>query len=114
MRKRFTINGKEYTSVAMDFNAICDLEDNGVSLATIKDKPMSAVRAYFALCFGGSKEEAGKEMEQHLVNGGNMEEVIDAMNKELEESDFFRSLSQNEDKETTANQSEQGKERGKA
>ena len=32
--KHFTINGKDYRSKEIDFNFVCDLEDNGVSLET--------------------------------------------------------------------------------
>ena len=100
MQNTFIVNGKEYTAKPFNFNTVCDLEDSGVSLANIKDKPMSAVRAYFTLCYPGSKESAGEEIGKHLMGGGDMQGIIEAMNKEMEESDFFRALSKNEGKET--------------
>lgn len=100
MQRTFTVNGKTYTARPFDFNTVCDLEDSGVSLANIKDKPMSAVRAYFTLCYPGDKETAGKEIENHLIGGGDMVGIIEAMNKEMEESDFFQALSKKEDKES--------------
>ena len=57
--KKFTINNKQYKAKEIDFNAICDLEDEGLSLSDIQNKPMSAVRAYFTICYGGDKEAAG-------------------------------------------------------
>ena len=93
MAKTFELNGKKYNAKAFDFNLICELEDMGISMADIAKKPMSTVRAYFAMCHGGSVEDAGKEMEQHIINGGGFENVISVMNEEMEKSDFFRSLS---------------------
>ena len=90
--KKIKINGKEYEAKSFDFNLICDLEDMGVSLAEAKEKPMSMVRAYFAMCTGKGKDYAGKEMEQHLVNGGSFDDLVNAMSAEMENSDFFRSI----------------------
>jgi len=99
MQKRFIVNDKEYVARAFDFNTVCDLEEQGISLSDMRKKPMSAVRAYFALCHGGSTEAAGKELERHLINGGAINEIIEAMNAEMEASDFFRALSKNSEEE---------------
>lgn len=103
--KTFTVNGKEYKAKAFDFNLMCDLEDMGVSIADMPNKPMTVVRAYFALCTGKGKEFAGKEMEQHLINGGTFDDVVNAMSEEMEKSDFFRSLNKTEEQKTTKSQS---------
>lgn len=104
MAKTFKVNGKEYVAKEFSFNLVCDLEDMGISMADIAEKPMSTVRAYFALCTGKGKDYAGKEMEQHLISGGNFEEVVEAMNAEMEKSDFFRYLTKTEAKEVGKNQ----------
>lgn len=96
----FVINEKKYKATPFDFNLICDLEDMGVDIANANKKPMSMVRAYFALCVNGDKEYAGKEMEAHLTKGGSFDELINAMTKEMDESDFFRNLSQSEEEKT--------------
>ena len=97
--KTFTVNGKEYRAKAFDFNLMCDFEDMGISLADMTSKPMAVIRAYFSLCTGKGKEFAGKEMEQHIVNGGSFDDVIIAMNEEMEKSDFFRNLNKTEETE---------------
>lgn len=103
---KFTINGKEYTAKLIDFNFMCDLEDMGISMADAAEKPMSMVRAYFGVCAGKGKDYAGKELEQHILNGGQMDVVINAMNEQIEKSDFFRSLTQIAEKEDAKNQKE--------
>lgn len=89
----FTVNGKEYKAKPFDFNLICDLEDMGISLEEMNNKKMSMVRAYFALCAGEGSGFAGEELNNHLIKGGKFEDIVLAMNKEMEVSDFFQVLS---------------------
>ena len=103
--RTFIINGKEYRAKEFDFNLMCDFEDMGISIADMDKKPMAVVRAYFALCTGRGKEFAGKEMEQHLINGGSFDDVVIAMNEEMEKSDFFRSLNKTAEAENGKSQS---------
>lgn len=95
-----TVNEKNYKSVGITFNTLCDLEDMGVSLEDFATKPMSFIRAYVTLCMGGDKAVAGSEMEQHLINGGNFEAITEVIASEVENSDFFRALTK--DKEEKA------------
>ena len=95
MTNKFTVNGKEYKAKAFDFNMVVDLEEMGVSLAESAKKPMSMVRTYFAICSGLALDVAGKEIEQHIIGGGKLDDVMTAMSKEMEESDFFRALTKN-------------------
>ena len=103
--KTFEINGKEYVAKKFNFNLVCDLEDRGISIAEAGERPMSMVRAYFAICANKGKEYAGKEMESHLANGGSFDGIMGAMSDELEKSDFFRNLGQTTEQKTTKNQS---------
>lgn len=90
--RMFIVNGKEYRAKEFDFNTVCDLEDLGISLEEMENKPLSMIRAYFQLCAGMGKVEAGKQIEQHLINGGKMEDVVKAMSDEMGASDFFQAL----------------------
>ena len=89
----FTINDKEYKSVPIDFNTVCDLEDLGIPLEEMGEKPTNMLRAYFSICGNMTVKEAGKEISEHIIHGGNLDGLSDAMSAELDESDFFRSLS---------------------
>ena len=107
MSRFFTINDKRYQAKPFDFNTICDLEDNGVSLAEMTKKPMSMARAYFALCFNGDKEKAGTEIQEHVKKGGYFNELYTVMGDEMNDSDFFRALNQKQEQEA---QEVEGKE----
>lgn len=98
--KKFKINGKEYNSKKFDFNMMCDLEDLGFSIEQAEKKPMGMVRTYFSLCANVSVEEAGIEMENHVISGGKFDEIMEVMTYEMENSDFFRSLTEVQTKET--------------
>lgn len=100
----FKVNEKEYKARVFDFNLICDLEDMGISLQEAGNKPMSMVRAYFALCAGKGKEYAGKEMEAHIIGGGTFDDIMNAMSVEMEKSDFFLKLNQTTQTKDAKNQ----------
>ena len=92
-----TVNGKQYRAKPIDFNAVCDLEDMGISLLAENVKALSTARAYLAICMGLSAAEAGKEIEAHVLNGGNMDfmdELMVSFQREVDNSGFFLALSQ--------------------
>ena len=98
--RTFVINGKRYTAKPFDFNTVCDLEENGVPLQEMSQKPMSMVRAYFALCFKGNREDAGKEIQAHVIGGGDFNELYKVMGEEMNESDFFQALNKKTEEKT--------------
>jgi hypothetical protein len=104
MTRTFTINGKLYQAREITFNTICELEDAGVSLTEIEQKPISTVRSYFAICLGGNKEYAGQEIEKHIINGGSLDEIMTAFREELADSDFFQALTKTANEEAAENQ----------
>lgn len=113
MEKTFKINGKIYKAKPLDANAVCDIEEMGVSLTSGKPAVFSMARAYFALCCGKGKEYAGSEIEAHIVSGGKFDDLINVMNEQMEKSDFFRALqadkgTENQESETNEGETEQG------
>lgn len=110
-KNTFVINGKTYTAAPIDFNAMCALEDVGVSVMDMNKKPMSTARAYFALCYDGGDdaEAAGKEIEAHIINGGELTNLVNAMNAEIQKSGFFQALNKRQETETQTVPSETGK-----
>ena len=86
------INGKTYKDADLTFNAVCQMEAMGAPITNITDNVMSAVRAYAAISMKTSVDKAGAELEAHVINGGDLQGVIEAMNAKIEESGFFQAL----------------------
>lgn len=99
--KTFTLNGKTYPREELGYNSLCDFEEMGISISDIKDKSMSFIRAYIAMCLNVDPKVAGKEIEAHLMNGGTMKVITDAVNDAVENSGFFRALQKGEEQETS-------------
>lgn len=108
--KTFEVNGKQYKGKEFDFNLVCDLEDMGVSLDDMQKKNLSLIRGYFGLCAGLDKEEAGAELQEHLISGKKFESLTDVMHDEMEKSDFFRALSKTAETEDTEVETEKKQE----
>lgn len=110
--KMFNLNGKSYPAREIDFNMICDLEENGLSLEQIEEKPMSMIRYYIAFCMKANKEIAGREIEGHLVNGGDLSDIAEVMNGAMENSGFFQALSKGTEKKTSKGTTPKSKKAG--
>ena len=104
--KMITINGKTYSRAEMDYNMLCDLEDMGISISEIKGKSMSFIRAYIAKCMGEDAETAGKELNQHFINGGSIEGIMDVIKEVIDESGFFQALGKAKEEANTTDKSE--------
>lgn len=91
--KKILLNGKEYKVKDVTFDDMCELEDMGLALSTIKEKPLTAFRALVAYYCEMSLDEATKEIEAHLRNGGTMD-TLGELVEHLSQSGFFRLLSE--------------------
>jgi len=93
----FVINNKRYTPLELDFNSICMMEMNGVNINDVRSTPMNAIRAYFALYFGGNADVAGAEIMNHLRGHGDLGVLYDALGESL--NDFFRQVNVTDEEE---------------
>lgn len=109
MNRTFTVNNKLYKAKSFDFNLLCDLEEQGLSLEDIEKKPMSLIRTYVAFCGNLDKDRAGKEVEAHVISGGTLDAVTEVLAAEMEESGFFRALRQKAETEESETSSESQK-----
>lgn len=98
--KYFTINGRTYKALEPDFNFMADYAD-------CMKNTMKAARAYLAFCSGMTETEAGIELNEHFLNGGNVNELLSVFHEELNNSAFFRKIMENKTEETPENQTEQ-------
>jgi hypothetical protein len=92
------INNKEIKLPDINFNTMCDLESMGVSIVSMQAKPLITVRAFTALAMNADLETAGKEVEQHLFNGGKLLDMLNEINKAVEDSGFFQKMLKNQEK----------------
>lgn len=113
MINRFTINNVTYTAKPFDFGLVCDLDSYGVGLQDFSKHRMALIRAYFALSADLDLEDAAKEIQEHIVNGGNLDSLSDAMAKEMNDSDFFRALSNRNEQEAGEDSTEDTTEKPK-
>lgn len=102
---KFTVNGKEYVAKEIDLAEILEFEDYGLNLTTMQTKPFNTAVAYFGICAGLDKERAVAEFREHMIHGGSPEDVYNALGTQLENSDFFRAIQENAEKETATSES---------
>ena len=90
MDRLLTINGKSYKAAEFDLNLLCDFEDVGISLENIDSKMFNVIRQYVASSMNVDAKTAGREISEHMKNGGDLDEISDVMSKMMEDSGFFR------------------------
>lgn len=96
MSKNIIINSKDYKLKEIDFNAVCELGKLGLRI-TDKDclnDTFNVIRSSFAFHSGLQLDLAGKELEEHLMNGGSFDDFTPLI-ETLGNSDFFTMLAKN-------------------
>ena len=90
----FKLNGHVYKAKEVDFNFAAMLGENGIALPEMTKKILPALRVYVAYCMSAPDLElAGNEINMHIINGGNLEDITNVFVEKINESDFFRALS---------------------
>lgn len=106
MQKEIVINGKVYPTKEITFNTVCQFEDMGIPMSEIEAKSIMFVRAYAAMCMDKKADQAGDEIEKHVMNGGSMDELADVLRQAVEESGFFQALSKRAETADSESQTE--------
>lgn len=89
---KFKINGKEYNGAKFDYNAYCSLSEMGIPVDKLLTDPFVGVRGYLALSGNMSVQEAGNELEQHIINDGDLSDISKVFADEIKASGFFQKL----------------------
>lgn len=92
MKNYVTINGKDYKVPEVDFDAICQLEENGVYLLNMdpnERKIGTMIRAIVAWVMGVDNATASAELSEHIRNGGNIMEIANAVTEAIGDAGFF-------------------------
>ena len=93
-----TINNKTYDVPKLDFDTVCQLEENGISLLAMNErnpKIATMLRAFAAWIIGCTPREASAEIQAHLEGGGNITDLLTAITTALNDSGFSKGSRQN-------------------
>lgn len=97
-KETITINNRVYKAKELDFNFLCELGENGINIEDIDKKILPTIRLYAAYCMGVDAEVAGTEINLHIINGGQIEDIVNVFTEKADDSDFFRALNKSEKK----------------
>lgn len=87
-----TINGKKYDTPTLNFGAMCTLEAWGLSIGDLSSRPLGFLAGFVGLTIGEDLTGGQAAIDEHLENGGNLDDLTDALNKAVEQSGFFKQL----------------------
>lgn len=85
---------KRIPAADVDFNFVALLSENNIQLNEMGKKMLPTLRVYVAHCMGIDVETAGQIINQHMVNGGTLADIASVFTQKVEDSDFFRAISQ--------------------
>lgn len=95
MANTVQINGNTFTVPEMNFNAICELAELGIDIMNInslRKNTIVATRSIVAWLAGVDIETAGDMIQEHIIGGGSLEEIISVFAEALENSNFLNAL----------------------
>ena len=95
MAKTVEINGTVYDVPELNFNAIAELAENGIDIfdrKVGKKSTLSIVRGIAAWIMGCDVEEAGNEIQAHMIENGDLPPIIDLFREEVNNSVFIKKL----------------------
>lgn len=96
--RTFLINDKRYVAKEFTFGAVRQLEGYGLSLTDVKNKPMTLAAAYLAFCANINMDAADNEIQEHVIKGGNLDGIFEAVTEAMNESRFFQALNKKTEK----------------
>lgn len=96
--RTFLINDKRYVAKEFTFGAVRQLEGYGLSLTDVQNKPMTLAAAYLAFCANINMDAADNEIQEHVIKGGNLDGIFEAVTEAMNESRFFQALNKKTEK----------------
>jgi len=93
------INNKDYEVPELNFAHSKKLELFGVPLRRLVDPDLmfTIVSAFVAVVINGVPDEADYLIEQHVLGGGNIEDIYKAYIDAISDSHFFKKLLENQE-----------------
>ena len=90
--QKFKLNDVEYKVKDLDFNAICELEDEGINLMDeniMATRGMNNLRTILSFVLDRPKFETGQIISEHLKSGGRIEDLNKIITISLENGGFL-------------------------
>ncbi len=81
----------------LGFKEVLKLEDMGVSITDADKKPLNFAVGLISLAVG-NMETATAEVEQHLSNGGTLDDIMEVVGEAIKDSGFFQNASKRKTK----------------
>lgn len=97
------INNKKYKVPQLGFKHFVQMEEMGFVVQEMlsKNQVFSTVTAFTGIVTGLDREESENLVQQHILGGGKIVDIMDAFNKAAMESDFFKKMMGLEEKKNT-------------
>ena len=91
----FKLNNKEYETKELNFREILKMEKCGVDIMTLgKSNTFNQAVCMISYITGLSKDKVTNEIDEHLENGGTIEDIFKCF-EVLTESNFFNKVGAN-------------------
>jgi len=100
---KVTINQKEYDVPTITFahvSAIDEMGGSNFAVLMAYGKKLAALTRFVALIVGCDLDRANFLIEQHVLGGGSLNELVDVMDKAVSDSHFLRKAMEQADMET--------------
>lgn len=104
------INNKAYRVPEFTFGIIRRLENNGFpvfDMRNMQKEPFTTIHAFVAVVCDVDSDEADRLIQQHILGGGNFDDIMKAISSAIETSDFFTQMAKNQKKEAKTRQKSQ-------
>ena len=100
MNREIEINGRKFKAAEITFGTIRKLSQLGVDFNHLGKNMFTLVNAYVQVSTRLSEEAVDEMIQQHILKGGSLEDILKVFQEELDDSDFFQALAKTEQKET--------------
>lgn len=92
MERIIEINGRKFKAAEITFGTIRAMERLGVDFNNLNENTFGLISAYVSVSTHLSQEAADHLINEHIVNGGNFNDIMEAFKEQLDDSSFFRTL----------------------
>lgn len=102
MQRTVTINKNTYTIPEVTFDAICQLEENGVYLLSMGSNERNLatmLRGLVAWIMDTDLQTASREIQAHIMSGGNIGDILEAATDSISDAGFFKQVAGAEETE---------------